>query len=284
MPNDAPVVDSAAPATTAAPAPAPEAAASTPEPTAAPEGAPPEGEQAPKPEESPKPRLFTQEELNRAARRERKAAEARTYERVRLEMENQQLRQQLGQQRGDKPTDQGTGERPRPENFKDWDAYNEALVDWKVDQRERSKAEAVRVERSTESFDKYASEVRSTLLKEAELYEDFEERITAPGVVFTDAMVDALIRTEKPAAVAIFLADHPQESQRIGALPLAAQVREIDKIAATITKPPAPSKAPEPIKPNAGSAAGVEQTLESTANNYQDWLKVRRRQLAQTGR
>lgn len=281
MPNDAPVVDSAAPVTTAAPAPAPEAAASTPEPSAAPEGAPPEGEQAPKPEEPPKPRLFTQEELNRAARRERKAAEARAYERARLELENQQLREALGQPRGDKPTNQGTGERPRPENFKDWDAYNEALVDWKVDQRESKKAEAAKKERSSESFEKYANEVRSTLLKEAELYEDFEERITAPGVVFTDAMVDALIRTEKPAAVAIFLADHPQESQRIGSLPLAAQVREIDKIAATLAKPPAPSKAPEPIKPNAGNAAGVEQTLESTANNYQDWLKVRNRQLAQ---
>lgn len=284
MPNEAPVVESAANvASPAAPAPAtPEA--STPEPSAAPEGAPPEGEQAPKPEEPPKPRLFTQEELNRAARRERKAAEARAYERARLELENQQLREALGQPRGNQPTNQGTGERPRPENFKDWDAYNEALVDWKVDQRESKKAEAAKKERSSESFNSYANEVRQTLAKGSEQYEDFEEAITAPGVVFTDAMVDAVIRTEKPADVAYYLGTHPEESQRIGALPLAAQVREIDKIAATLAKPPAPSKAPEPIKPNAGSAAGVEQTLESTANNYQDWLKVRRRQLAQTGR
>lgn len=284
MPNEAPVVDSVAPVTTAAPAPAtPEA--STPEPSAAPEGAPPEGEQAPKPEETPKQRLFTQEELNRAARRERKAAEARAYERARLELENQRLREQLGQPRGDQPTNQGAGDaEPRPEDFKDYGAYTRAIVRWEIQQEAQQAAKAAKSVKSAESFNSYANEVRQTLAKGSEQYEDFEEAITAPGVVFTDAMVDAVIRTEKPADVAYYLGTHPEESQRIGALPLAAQVREIDKIAATLAKPPAPSKAPEPIKPNAGTAASVEQTLESTANNYQDWLKVRRRQLAQTGR
>lgn len=278
--------NAAAPAPTGAPPTAADTATPAHGATAAPD-AQPDGDGNPQEPSAQPDKTFSRDDIRRIVARET-AKERRRFEReVDLRVQNEILRAQLEgriaqPQAGDARSAQGPGERPRPENFKDWDAYSEALVDWKIEQRTKEQAARAQQGQAQDAFSQYANEVRSTLAKDAEAYEDFEEVITAPGVVFTDAMVDAVIRTAKPAAVAYYIGQHPAESRRIGALPLAMQVLEVQKIAESLTKPPAPSKAPEPIKPNAGSAAAVEPTLDSTANNYQDWLKVRRRQLGQT--
>ncbi|MDQ5979358.1 MAG: hypothetical protein QG602_2332 [Verrucomicrobiota bacterium] len=283
MPNEA------APESTqiAAPAAAPEPAAtpSAPESTAGPDSAAPAPDAAapePKPEAKPEPRLLSQDEVNRIVRRERRAAEDRAYQRARLEAENEQLRQQLGKPRGDQPNaTQGTGERPRADQFKDWDSYQEALTDWKVDQKLAGLAEKGTKAREQTSKAEYAQEVTSKLADGLDKYDDFESVVGAPDVAFTDAMVDALIRTKAPADVAYHLGQNPKESQRIARLPLAEQVFAIRDLADKLTQPPAPTKAPEPIKPNSGNAAGVEPSLDAVAGNYKEWKRLRERQLAQ---
>lgn len=278
MDEAAPVVEQAAPV---APPPAdPSQSASGTESPAGSEAAPPSeaGNAEPKPETKPE-RLLSQDEVNRIVRRERRAAEDRAYSRALKDAEIERLRAEVAAARGETPNAQkGNGERPRPENFKDWDAYNEALVEWKFDERIKKASEGQQRQQVVAKSAEYAETVKSKLAAGEEKYEDFLDAISAPGVVFTDPMVDALLETASPHDVAYFLGTHPKESQRIGALSPAAQVREIDKIAATLTKPPAPTSAPAPIKPNAGSG-GVDKTLE-TAGNYKEWLKVRERQLA----
>ena len=283
MPNEA-APESTQPVSTA-PAPEPQATPSAPESTAGPDSAAPAPDAAapePKPEAKPEPRLLSQDEVNRIVRRERRAAEDRAYQRARLEAENERLRAQLGQPRGDQPNaTQGTGERPRPDQFKDWDSYQEAFTDWKVEQKLAGLAERGTKEKEQTSQAEYAQTVRSKLAEGADKYDDFEEVIGAPDVAFTGPMVDALIRTAAPADVAYHLGQNPKESQRIARLPLAEQVFAIRELADKLAKPPAPTKAPEPIKPNSGNAAGVEPSLDAVAGNYKEWKRLRERQLAQ---
>ena len=275
----------ASPAPTGAP-PAADTATPAQGATAAPD-AQPDGDGNPQEPSAQPDKTFSRDDIRRIVARET-AKERRRFEReVDLRVQNEILRAQLEgriaqPQAGDARSAQGTGERPRPENFKDWDAYSEALVDWKIEQRTKEQAAKAQSSQELAAFVERANKVRSAFAQEAEAYEDFEDVVTAPGVAFTNTMIDAVIGTAKPAAVAYYIGQHPAVSRSIAALPRDKQVLEVQKIADMLTKPPAPSKAPEPIKPNAGSTAAVEPTLEATANNYQDWLKVRRRQLGQT--
>lgn len=267
----------------AAPAPASPEPTSAPDAPAAQEGASPDAEKPaePKPETKPE-RLLSQEEVNRIVRRERRAAEDRAYTRARLEAENERLRAQLGQPRGDTPNaTPGNGEKPKPDQFKDWDTYQEALTDWKVDQKLTAAFQGTRKQAETAVREEYAQTVRTKLAEGVERYDDFEEALTSPGVVFTDAMVDAVINTSAPADVAYFLGTHPKESQRIGALSLAGQVLAIRELADKLAKPSEPTKAPDPIKPTSGSG-GATATLVSTQNSYKDWVKLRNRELGRT--
>lgn len=284
MPNEA-APESTQPVSTA-PAPEPTATPSAPESTAGPESAAPAPDAAapePKPEAKPEPRLLSQDEVNRIVRRERRAAEDRAYQRARLEAENEQLRQQLGKPRGDQPNaTQGTGDaEPTPDQFKDWDAYSRAFVRWEVRQTLREQSQGQQKEKEQAGRAEYAQTVRSKLEEGAAKFEDFEEVVTGPDVAFTDPMIDALMYTPNPADVAYHLGQNPKESQRIARLSTAAQAFAIRELADKLAKPPAPTKAPEPIKPNSGNAAGVEPSLEAVAGNYKEWKRLRERQLAQ---
>jgi hypothetical protein len=262
-------------ADTATPAPDASAAPSDPQPATG-------GEKQPEPAPD---RTFTKAELDkivdRARAKESRRAERFAYERFRREAAERELERLRGQptgDRGEQTTARAPGEKPRQEDFKDWDAYNEAVLDWKLEQRLSKESEDRKRQETSEAEAKYAKTVQERMVEGAQKYDDFEEVISGPGVVFTQAMTDALLKTEKPADVAYNLAQNAKETQRIASLSIADQVLEIKAFAASLTKPPAPTTAPEPIKPGKAEGA-VEKTLESTANNYADWLKVRNRQL-----
>ena len=280
------VVDSAVPV---APVPSPDAAATAtpaPDTTAAPDAQPPQAGE-PKPDAKPE-RTFTQRELdeivNKARAKESRRAERISYERARREIAESEL-QRLRQQpttRADATQAPGNGEKPRPENFKDWDAYNEALVDWKYDQRARSAFEATQRDHAGAKEAKFAEAVQAGMAKGAEEFDDFEDVISAPGVAFTDAMVSALLKTNAPHKVAYNLASNPQETRRIASLDVADQVLEIKKFSDSLMKPPEPTKAPAPIRP--GKAEGGVSVTTDNASNYKDWLKARNRELGRTAR
>lgn len=234
----------------------------------------------PKPEAKPE-RLLSQDEVNRIVRRERKAAEERAYSRARAEAAEKRLQEFESQARGETPTQTGNGEtEPRPDNFKDWDEYTRARVRWEVRQAAREESQGRQRQLAQSGEAQYAEAVRGKLAIGEEKYEDFNAVVTDPDVAFTPPMINAILDTSAPHDVAYFIGTHPKDSHRIAAMSPANQVREIDKIAATLTKPPTPTNAPAPIKPNSGSG-GVEKTLEAAGGNYKEWLKVRERQLAQ---
>ena len=204
-----------------------------------------------------------------------------------LRVENEVLRRRVGDPRDPQAASpssaQGNGEKPRPDGFKDWDSYQEALTDWKVDQKLKALSDGQRQHQEQQSSAEYAHVVRSKMLEGADKYEDFEEIVTSPDVRITQPMVEAMVDLEvegvRPCDIAFYLGENPAESQRVAGLSRAKQILEIEKIAQKLVKPPEPTKAPDPIKPNSGSAAAVEKSAAEVAGDYKQWLKRRNREL-----
>lgn len=270
MEDREPVVEQQAENTppTQAPSSGDQAEGSAPDAAAAPDA--PQGE--PKPERS-----FSQTDLDRILARERAKAERKAerfgYERAMRESAERQLHDR---QPEPEPT-RGEG-RPTPNQFETYDQYVEALSDFKVEQRLLEVGRMSQEARARADAERQAAEVRSKLAPAAEKYEDFEDVVLRDDLPITRDMAEAILELGGPGHdVAYYLGTHPREADRISRLGRIAQLKEIDKIAGTLARPPEPTRAPPPIKPNEGSGA-VEKKLEDAS--YDDFVKIRRRQIA----
>lgn len=255
------------------PAPAPVA----PAPTA---GADPAAStEAPTPEaKPPEEKKFGQADVDRMIQK-RLAKEARRLEREITERVQREHRTP----EPTKPAQSDAPGKPVLKDFPDYESWVEAVADWRAEQKieARIKAEAEKTQKAHEERTR-AERARyfqeRVVEKGSELYEDFEDVVLNEKLTITDAMAKAFAEMDQGPVVAYYLGEHPDEAARIAGLSDYAQMRELDKIAATLTKPAAPTKAPEPIKPNRGDGS-VSDTLESAASDYQKWLKIRNRQL-----
>ncbi len=275
----------AAPETNAVPTAAPQAT-DAPAPTASADSAAPVDPEAPKPGATPE-RTFSQEDVNKFLAKEVAKQRRRIEREMRLQVENEYLRRQGDAPRQDAKPDQQAGGTGKPElkNFPDYESWVEAVADWRADQKieARIKAES---ERHRAQSERAQSEERRAYFQERvvdrgnSLYEDFEDVALSPDLPMTEQMVETMAESEHGAVVAYFLGQHPAEAARIAKLSKPAQVREVDKLIATLTKPAEPTKAPEPIKPNKGDGSASD-TLESAAarGDYDRFVKIRNRQL-----
>ena len=233
---------------------------------------------APPETETPPERTYTQKDFDRVIAKERHNAEKRAerlgYERAQREAAERRLQES---QTPVPVAPQGDG-RPTQDKFETFDAYMEALTDWKVDQKIQGVGRKASEQREQQEAQRQADEVRSKLAPAAEKYEDFEEVVLRDDLQITRDMAEAILELGGPGHdVAYHLGTHPKEAARIAGLGRIAQIKEIDKISATLTKPPEPTKAPAPIVPNAGTAS-VEKRLEDA--DYDDFVKIRRKQIA----
>ena len=241
---------------------------------AKPEGDTPQGEPI-----KPAPqRTFTQEDFDRVVTRERAKAERRAerlgYERAMREAAERQLQPRTAPEPDASARVQG---RPTPDQFKDWDAYNEALVEWKVADKLQAERIADREARKAAEEQAHERALLSSLSKGFEKYEDFEDAIRRPEGL-SKSMVEACLEQDDVGIdVLYFLGTNPQESNRISKLSTRQQVLAIEKIASDLKAPPKPTTAPAPIQPNAGSG-GTTYTVDN-APDYKTWLAARNRQL-----
>lgn len=233
---------------------------------------------APPEQETPPAKTYTQEDFDKVIARERHRAEKRAerqgYERAMREAAERRL-SELQAPPPEAPRGDG---RPTQDQFQMFDEYMEALTDWKVEQKILSVGRKATEQKTQLEAQRQAEEVRSKLAPAAEKYEDFEDVVLRDDLPITRDMAEAILELGNVGHdVAYHLGTHPKEAARISGLGRIAQIKEIDKIAATLTKPPEPTKAPAPIVPNAGTAP-VEKRLEEA--DYDDFVKIRRKQIA----
>lgn len=111
-------------------------------------------------------------------------------------------------------------------------------------------------------------------------YDDWQEKVG--DIQPTFPFVAAFMEAENGEDIAYYLGSHPKEAQRLAELPPLSQVREIGKLEAKLLSkaeaPKAPSKAPAPINPVAGTAA-ANSNEPSESDDYASWFKKRQKQV-----
>ena len=228
------------------------------------------------------PRTYTEDEhkeLVSKAVSERLTKERRRLDRIaRAEAERDFLRQQLQVQQQPKPSAKGE---PQPTDFKTYEEYVNAVIEYRLEQRLSAREQEGQTQRQQREAQQQAAQMRERILEGSDEFEDFEEVALADHVPISTAMAAAISESDVPAKLAYYLGSHLEEARRIYALKPTQQVREIAKIEQTLTAAPKPKPAPEPIKPNSGTAS-VDKPIEE--QDYDSFVKTRHRQLAAKGK
>jgi len=229
-----------------------------------------------KPEEEVTPEQAAKREGRRFERRLDKAYRQRAEAQARAELLEKQLSE--ARQASQPKAPQGA---PTLEQF-DYDpekyaaakaehAKSEAAKEFEAKQRETSEQQ---------TRQKLLTAWEEKVTQADEKYEDFQEKVgeLQPNSPFAYAIMEA----ENGADVAYYLGTHPKEAQRIAQLHPLSQAREIGKLEAkllsTPEKPKAPSKAPAPIAPLAGTQAVVTDTPKES-DDMATWIRRRNKQV-----
>jgi hypothetical protein len=219
-----------------------------------------------------------------------------------LTRELEQLKAQLASVQTPKPAEPpkpaeasaGDPAKPRLHDFPTLEAYQEALTDWKMDQREKAKqAEAAKAEAEAAQAKLQTGWQNSeTAARTAHPdYDEIVQSVRAPDGPGVPAMRQALLEDEAGAEILYYLGTHADEMKKIAALPLASAAREVGRLAAKLTpapdsgkpKPQHVSSAPRPpaplSRPSAGSTKKDILDEDFARSDYRGWSREREAQL-----
>ena len=214
----------------------------------------------------------------------------------RLTRENEELKRQMAE-RSVKPQDKppepakpAAAGKPKLEDFRTLEAYQEALTDWKIDERERNRKEADARTAAEEAVraeqDGWAKKEKAARKAHAD-YDDLMETIkipVGPGVL---AARQAMLEDEHGAELLYHLAKHPKELERIAALPPASAVLAVGRLSASLESPatengqPRITGAPKPPPPSrrAGKTVSDDPDDPNLQRDFKRWSKAREAQL-----
>ena len=135
--------------------------------------------------------------------------------------------------------------RPESSKFETYEAYVEALTDWKIEVKAqaRSNAEAQRANNA-------AFEARVAAVKADPDYADYDDVIEEMGAMPISQVMQAAIReSEVGPKLAHYLGKNPEEAARIAKLQPNAGARAMGALEAQLSKPPAAETKPAAAKP-----------------------------------
>lgn len=171
--------------------------------------------------------------------------------------------------------------KPESSNFDTYEAYIDALTDWKVEHRiktEREKAESsysenqkiAQQQQAFSGFEARAEKVR-------EKYEDFDD-VAFSNFKVTEAMTAALLESELGPDILYYLGNNPKEAARIARLSPYAQAREIGKLEAKYPElSKTTSTAPAPISPVKPKSQASDEISDS--DDMKTFIAKRNKQL-----
>ncbi len=169
--------------------------------------------------------------------------------------------------------------RPALADFQTYEAYTEAVADWKYEQRRGA-------ERAQEAAQTTAASWNAKVAELKKVHADFEDVAYSEAVAVTDVMQRAIVESDEGPAVAYWLGSNPNESARIAKLSPARQAAEIGKIeaklqatASTAAAPVQPvtklSKAPPPPAPLSGQSKVTAPSLNDANLDYATFERLR---------
>ncbi len=227
-----------------------------------------EGDDIPQDKDKKKPGRF-QKKINNLTRK--------NYE---LERENADLKAKL--EKPSSPSPEKTDKKkPVPDDFESYEAYQEALVDWKLE--EKTARETRKQAEDKELNDQKETEkgFYDRLGKYGDEHEDFFDLvINNKDLKITPNIFQAVMDSEHAPEILHELGKNPAEAARIAKLSPVAVIREIGRIEANFLKEgkaPEPKKkttdAPEPITPIGGNKKGEKKPDEMSNEEYRRWRR-----------
>lgn len=164
-----------------------------------------------------------------------------------------------GRMEGSAPKPTATSDKPRLENFASYDEYNEALTDWKVDQKLKARETEQQQTQRQRSSAQLNAERQERFLESSEdareKYDDYDEVVFGKQNKVPVWAAPLIAETEQPAEMAYYLAKNTEEARRIYSLHPEKAAIELGKLEVKLTTPPPKrvSSAPDPARtPNGG--------------------------------
>jgi hypothetical protein len=215
----------------------------------------------------------------------------------RLTRENEELRRLLAQpaKPQDKPSEPAQAAapgKPKLEDFTTLESYQEALTDWKLDQREQTRKEAEKRTAAEETVRKEQDSWAKREKAARKAHDDYDDLIdtvkipAGPGVL---AARQAMLEDDNGAELLYYLAKNPKELERIAGLAPASAAVAIGKLSAKFDHPPAPEPpgkpritgAPKPPPPSgrAGKTASDDPNDPEVQKDFPRWAKAREAQI-----
>lgn len=215
-------------------------------------------EPTPEPETPPEPEPETPEQVEEKKKLTGSARAKAKAERLAedLRQANERIAALERGSQPEKPKAQEPAGKPKLDDFETFDAYNDALVDWKV------KTELQRKEVETET-QRQRRELDDKVEKAKSKYDDFVE-VMQELPVFPPAMASVIAASEYTADLIYHLGTNPDEQKRIINLAPGKQALEIAKLERqfeTVPEPPKKqeTKAPPPMRPTHGGVAAPQE-------------------------
>ena len=219
-------------------------------------------------EEDPKPR-------RRRNRTAKLAAKLTNAERQIAELQSQLQKVQ--------PPAQEPAPAPKQEDFASFEEFTVASAQHVAREAARQEMQGL-----TQRVEKDMQQVQAQQLdaewskresKASEKYDDYFEVVRDEDLQVSQTMADAIMQMDDGTDVAYHLGTHPDESARIAQLQPMAQVIELGRIAAKLSRPkPKSTTAPNPPKTVKSNSAPQALTL-ATAKTMDDYAKLRQPQI-----
>lgn len=231
------------------------------------------------PEQQAEERKFTQaeldEKLQKRLAKERRQADAR----------HQELQREIDALKQPKPAESKTDSEPRRPDFNSYEDFVEARAEWRADQKVTKRLEEfegktvkkAETERQAKAQQEFKDRIDDVIKAGQKAFPDFD-------AVINEAVSDELIPTKGPLYEAIMdsdigeklvyhLAKNPKEAERIGALSVYGQLRELGKLEDKLLAKKEPRETMDPIGGRTQVNSGLRDDMSMEA-----YVKARQKQ------
>lgn len=209
----------------------------------------------------PKTLTLTEEELKDRIERATAKASAKAERRA-LRQAHEMLMQSAGRQQ--QPTQQPTDNRPSRDAFASDEQFFEALTDWKLEQRDSRQKASTQAEQ-TRSMGEKTEKIYAEAEKLSGLDRDDLDEVAGK---LTPAIAQALVESDVAPKLLSYMAQHPEDVQRIATLTPARQAAEIGKLETRLANTAKPPKVSAPIEPIGGNATPTKNLGTMSAEDY----------------
>ena len=213
-------------------------------------------------EQKPKKKGGFQRKLERVEREKQELA-------ARLAELEKKISQPKPEQKIEKKVDDG---RPKLEDFEDQASYIEAVADWKLEQKEKQKAEAASKDKERSEFESKVKSFSDKAKEFGKSVDDYEDTILdVDHIPLSRDFESALLDSEIGPQVLYELAKNPAEFAKVNSMPRSSIDRMIGRLEEKLTQTKT-TKAPPPPKPVGAKGSGsLKKPEDMDFAEYKKW-------------